>query len=136
MINLYILDEKVRISRRSHPYVIEGYLLGHTEFVSSFLLSNESSDTYYSASGDGTCIKWENSEIKNQTVGANNYIAHSLSLTSSDEVTYALQFHVNPLDNEVKKQNHSIIICDSSLLKLAEYIYDKGECPLASKGTR
>ena len=55
---IYILDEKVRISLRKHPFVIEKYLLGHSEFISDFKLTKENT-VYYSTSGDGTCIKWK-----------------------------------------------------------------------------
>ena len=53
-----ILDEKVRISLRKHPFVIEKYLLGHSEFISDFKLTKENT-VFYSTSGDGTCIKWK-----------------------------------------------------------------------------
>ena len=58
LFSIFVLDEKVRISLRKHPFVIEQYLLGHSEFISDFKLTKENT-VYYSTSGDGTCIKWK-----------------------------------------------------------------------------
>ena len=126
--------------------MIESFLLGHTEFVTSFKFSNFNPEVnYYSTSGDGTCIKWEESEIKAQNEGDNTKIAYSLSALnngtseSRDElVTFALQGYSNPLDNEVevKGQSSSIVICDSNLNKIKEYNFENGESPLASLGTK
>ncbi|XP_076814316.1 tRNA (guanine-N(7)-)-methyltransferase non-catalytic subunit wdr4-like isoform X1 [Clavelina lepadiformis] len=50
-------DEKIRISNRQHPYVIENFCLGHTEFVCRILLVG--SEKLLSTSGDGTMRLWD-----------------------------------------------------------------------------
>jgi len=126
-------DEKVRISLRSHPFVIENYLLGHIEFISSFKLSNTNPESiYYSTSGDGTCIKWQDGQINQQTNEKDQFIAHSLALSDTDMITLGLQSYTNPLDSEAEIVDQKrIVFYDSNLTELLNI--DLGQCyPLAS----
>jgi tRNA (guanine-N(7)-)-methyltransferase subunit TRM82 len=56
-------DEKIRVSHFPETYCIEGFLLGHTAFVSSVaLLSSSSSSSIHqclSVGGDGTIRLWD-----------------------------------------------------------------------------
>jgi len=126
-------DEKVRISRRSHPYVIENYLLGHTEFISCFQKSNlEPDSVFYSTSGDGTCIMWKDGQVNGQTNEKDEFIAHSLSLSSDDVVALGLQSYTNPLDTEAEVKNEQrIVFYDKSLKELKSFDLAKSH-PLAS----
>jgi len=135
-------DEKVRISKRSHPFVIEAYLLGHGEFISAFAKSNVHDSTYYTTSGDGTCISWRDGESVAQTsVTSDEYVAHSLSLSADDVVTLSLQQYQHPLDgSELTKQEKQQIIFYKGLdlTQLARFELSETDYPLASfwRGTR
>ena len=47
-------DEKIRVSKFPNSYNIEGFCLGHTEFVSSLALVPGCNNRVLSSSGDGT----------------------------------------------------------------------------------
>ena len=53
-------DEKIRVSSFPDTYVVEGYLLGHTAFVSSLDISRDKSCPYcVTCGGDGTIRLWD-----------------------------------------------------------------------------
>ncbi len=53
-------DEKVRVSSFPNTYVVEGYLLGHTEYVSSLDVSkNDACPFCVTCGGDGTIRLWD-----------------------------------------------------------------------------
>ena len=53
-------DEKVRVSSFPNTFVVEGYLLGHTEYVSSLDVSkNEACPFCVTCGGDGTVRLWD-----------------------------------------------------------------------------
>jgi len=132
-------DEKVRISLRKHPFVIEKYLLGHSEFISDFKLTKENT-VHYSTSGDGTCIKWKDGEVERQTEAKNDSIAHSLSISpDGTHLTFAVQRYINPLESDevkTKIQNesdpNSILRFDANLGERNEIKMKQGDYPLAS----
>jgi WD40 repeat protein len=54
-------DDKVRVSRYPRAWNIEGFCLGHTEFVSTVRVPLGVSDRCVTASGDGTVRLWDTS---------------------------------------------------------------------------
>ena len=53
-------DEKVRVSSFPNTFVVEGYLLGHTEYVSSLDVSKDEACPYcVTCGGDGTVRLWD-----------------------------------------------------------------------------
>lgn len=50
-------DEKLRVSRLSAPHIIEAFLLGHTEYISSACILADT-QRVISVSGDGTARLW------------------------------------------------------------------------------
>ena len=53
-------DEKVRVSSFPNTFVVEGYLLGHTEYVSSLDVSKDEDCPYcVTCGGDGTVRLWD-----------------------------------------------------------------------------
>ena len=72
-------DEKIRVSLREKPFIIESFCLGHTEFVCKLIpLENEH---LISSSGDGTISFWNMSEglllskcyVNNSTESKNDF---------------------------------------------------------------
>lgn len=57
-------DEKIRLSHRSKPFLIEAFLLGHGTFVSKSIMINE--NLIYSIDGDGLLIKWIKKEFESK----------------------------------------------------------------------
>ena len=51
-------DEKIRVSRYPHSFVIESYLLGHTDYIAGFQVIEQASPLLVSGSGDGTLRLW------------------------------------------------------------------------------
>ncbi len=51
-------DEKIRVSHYPNAYNIHNYCLGHTDFVSSIVLSPINDNVLISGSGDGTIRSW------------------------------------------------------------------------------
>ncbi len=52
-------DEHIRISCFPNSYVIQGYCLGHTEFVSALLIPSYDRSELISAGGDDFLIRWD-----------------------------------------------------------------------------
>lgn len=50
-------DEKIRLSHKSKPFLIEAFLLGHRTFISKARMIRD--DLIYSIDGDGLLIKWK-----------------------------------------------------------------------------
>jgi len=136
-------DEKVRISVRKYPFVIDNYLLGHSEFISDFKLTKTKA-VYYSTSGDGTCIQWKDGNVVCQTEAKNDSIAHSLSISPDQtKIAFAVQRYINPLESDevkTKIQNESdpvlILGFDDSLSERCETKLKNGDYPLASLWTQ
>ena len=53
-------DEHIRVSRGiPHAHIIEGFCLGHTEFISRLCIPNERPQVLLSGGGDGTLFVWD-----------------------------------------------------------------------------
>jgi tRNA (guanine-N(7)-)-methyltransferase subunit TRM82 len=52
-------DEHIRITRYPQGHIIEGYLLGHTQFVNNICVIQGSSDLAVSGGGDGELKLWK-----------------------------------------------------------------------------
>ena len=73
-----LVDEKVKISSRRNPFVIDRYLLGHGEFVNTVRVDRNG--TIFTASGDGTVRTWKGNEETEKVDFGEQNVAHSMSL--------------------------------------------------------
>ncbi|CAG5090196.1 Oidioi.mRNA.OKI2018_I69.PAR.g12499.t1.cds [Oikopleura dioica] len=80
-------DEKIKVSSRKHPFIIDHYLLGHTEYVSKIQVDEES-NALFSAGGDGTIRSWKNGKADNVKEHEEETVCHSL-VASQDHLQYA-----------------------------------------------
>ena len=71
-------------------------------------------------------------QVNGQTNEKDEFIAHSLSLSSDDVVALGLQSYTNPLDTEAEVKNEQrIVFYDKSLKELKSFDLAKSH-PLAS----
>jgi len=80
-------DEKIKVSSRKHPFIIDHYLLGHTEFVSKIVV-DENNSSLFSCGGDGTVRSWKNGKAEKVKEHDEETVCHSLVL-SNDRLQYA-----------------------------------------------
>jgi len=116
-------DEKVKISSRRNPFVIDRYLLGHTEFVNS--VGVDRTGTIFTASGDGTVRTWAgNDETGKLDFGEQN-VAHSMSLGEE-----RLAFALCPAE---QGQGESLLVrCGLDLAVKFKHQLRLGQIPVAS----
>jgi len=80
-------DEKIKVSSRKHPFIIDHYLLGHTEFISKIVV-DETNKLLFSCGGDGTVRSWKNGKAQNVKEHEEETVCHSL-VASNDHLQYA-----------------------------------------------
>ena len=108
-------DEKIKVSSRKHPFIIDHYLLGHTEFVSKIVVDEEN-DSLFSSGGDGTVRSWKNGKAMNVKEHEDETVCHSL-VVSDEHLQYAsVSFEEN---KESFIRTVGVDLCDkaSSLIK-------------------
>jgi len=79
-------DEKIKVSSRKHPFIIDHYLLGHTEFVSKIVVDEEN-NSLFSSGGDGTVRSWKNGKAANVKEHEDETVCHSL-VVSDEHLQY------------------------------------------------
>ena len=100
------LDEKIKISSRKNPFVIERFLLGHSEFVTRV---NFVGDSVVTTGGDGN-VKFWGAETKTKEFGKEN-VVFGLS-TALGNLSFAV--------TEMEKNENSKIFIGKDLDNLQE----------------
>ncbi|CAF1309699.1 unnamed protein product [Adineta steineri] len=92
-------DEKIRLSHYPNAYNIQGYCLGHTEFVSHVKLIDQ--NHILSASGDGTLRLWHLPDCVEL-----NVFDSKIFTSSAKQIFYEQSSNID--DNQSLSINHSI----------------------------